>query len=260
MELAQLTAGLDPQLLDEHRSRLSVGVEGLGLTAAAVQAQHEPRAQPLAQRMCVDEPLELADELGVATERRVGADAVLERAHALLLEPRAGGLRERLVGEIGERRTAPHPERVAELLRGHRGWHRIGLRHEPLEARHVELVALDAQQVAGRLGDEPAVPEHAADPGHGHLEALGQRRGRLVPPELVGEPIGGHHTVGVQQEDREQRALPGSAERERAIVIADLQRAEKPEIHALGCDRTTGPDSAEITDATGVGHRRRCAA
>lgn len=64
----------------------------------------------------------------------------------------------------------------------------------------------------------------------------------------------------MQQEDREQRALPGSAERERAIVVADLQRAEKPEIHALGCDRTTGPDSAEITDATGVGHRRRCAA
>jgi hypothetical protein len=231
VELAQLTARLDPELLDEHRARLAIGLQCLGLATAPVQAQHEPRVQALAQPMRAHESLELADELGVATERRVRADAVLERADAQLVEPHGLRLRERLVGEVRECRAAPHAERVAELLRGRRGRHRIGLRHQPLEARRVDLVALDAQQVAGGLGDEPAVSEHSAHPGDRHLEGLGEGGRRLVAPELVREAIGRHHPVGVQQENREQRALPGSAERERAIVVANLQRAENPEIH-----------------------------
>ena len=39
VELAQLAAGLDAELLDERAPRLPVGLEGLGLAAAAVEAR-----------------------------------------------------------------------------------------------------------------------------------------------------------------------------------------------------------------------------
>ena len=68
-------------------------------------------AQPLACRMLSYERLELGDQRGVMTEREVGLDAVLERDQPQLLEPRDLVLRERLVGEIGQRRPAPERER-----------------------------------------------------------------------------------------------------------------------------------------------------
>ncbi len=46
--------------------------------------------------------LELADELGVASQREVGLDAILKRRQALLLQTTGLALRERLVGEVGQ--------------------------------------------------------------------------------------------------------------------------------------------------------------
>ena len=53
-------------------------------------------------------------------ERQVGFDAVLERGQAQLLEPGDLVLRERLVGEVGQRRPAPEVERGAQVLGGAR--------------------------------------------------------------------------------------------------------------------------------------------
>ena len=117
LELVQRRARLDAELVDEQPARLAIDLERLGLSTGAVERSHERRAQPLAQRMLADEHLELGDELGVAAEREVGFDAPLERAQAELFEAADLGLRERLVGEVGERRPAPEAERVAEPLR-----------------------------------------------------------------------------------------------------------------------------------------------
>ena len=65
--------------------------------------------------MHLDECLELADELGVATAIEVGIDTILERGESKLLEPRGLGLRPRLVGEVGERGAPPERERCREL-------------------------------------------------------------------------------------------------------------------------------------------------
>ena len=65
-----------------------------------------------------DELLQLADELRVAAERELGVDPPLDRGEPDLLEPLDRGPRERLVREIGERRAAPEPERLAQQLRG----------------------------------------------------------------------------------------------------------------------------------------------
>ena len=120
LELAELGARIDAELLDERLARGAVGGERVGLPSRAVEREHELRARALAQRLGSDERLELRDELGVAAERKIGLDPLLERDRAELLEPRDLGLGERLVEEVGERRAAPERERLAERTLGRR--------------------------------------------------------------------------------------------------------------------------------------------
>ncbi len=146
LELLQLGARLDPELVDEHRPRVAIRLERLRLTAGRVERPHQRRARPLAQRVLADEGFELGDELRVTSEREVGVDPQLERAHAELLEPddlRLGPVR---VRKLGERRSAPELECVAKELR--RGLGRCSLRlvHQPLEREEIELVRRDADR------------------------------------------------------------------------------------------------------------------
>ena len=96
-----------------------------------------------------DERLELGDELGVAPEREVGLDPLLERDGAELLEPRDLGLGERLVEEVGERRAAPERERLAQRALGRRRVaaleRRAPLLREPGEAVEVDALAARAR-------------------------------------------------------------------------------------------------------------------
>ena len=66
--------------------------------------------------MLADEHLELPDEIGVTAELEVRFEAALEGGETELLEAQDLCLSERLVGEIGERRSAPEPESVTEEL------------------------------------------------------------------------------------------------------------------------------------------------
>ncbi len=104
LELAELRAGVDAELLDERLARAAVGGERVRLPAGAVEREHQLRARPLAQGLRRDERLELRDELRMAPEREIGVDPLLERDRAELLEPGDLGLRERLVEEV---RRAP---------------------------------------------------------------------------------------------------------------------------------------------------------
>ena len=51
VEVMQLGSRLDPELLDEDLARVAVGLQRVGLAAAAVQREHQLRVQPLAPRM-----------------------------------------------------------------------------------------------------------------------------------------------------------------------------------------------------------------
>ena len=82
LELAQRLAGLDPQLLDQRAACALVHGERVGLAARAVEREHQLPAQPLAQRVLRDQPLELGDELRMTAEREVGVDPVFERRRA----------------------------------------------------------------------------------------------------------------------------------------------------------------------------------
>ena len=114
VQLLQGRRRLDTQLVDEHLARVLVGLERLRLAPASVEREHELAARALAKRVLADERLELADELGGATELELRLDPLLDRRQAKLLEPRRLVLGERLVREVGERRAAPELKRFGD--------------------------------------------------------------------------------------------------------------------------------------------------
>ena len=86
LQLAQLAARLEPELVDQPRARRRVEVERLLLPAAAVERQHRLRLQPLAQRMLADEPLQLGQELRVPPQCQARFEALLDGEHAQLFQ------------------------------------------------------------------------------------------------------------------------------------------------------------------------------
>jgi hypothetical protein len=74
--------------------------------------------------------------------------------------------------------------------------------------------------------------ERLAQPRHVSLQGLGCRRGTTLTPQLVDQPIGRQRLVGMQQQQREQRALLAPAERHHTALIEDLERAEDAEVHS----------------------------
>jgi hypothetical protein len=65
--------------------------------------------------------LELGDHLGVAAERELHLDELLERGRTQVLEAGDLVLGERFVGQVGERRIPPQRERPLERVDGRVG-------------------------------------------------------------------------------------------------------------------------------------------
>ena len=107
LQLAQRLPGLDPELVDEDTARLLVRLESLGLAAAAVERDHVLSAESLPQWMRRDEALEVADHGGVSPQSEVGVETFFEALEPEVVEPCDLGLREALVGEVGERAPTP---------------------------------------------------------------------------------------------------------------------------------------------------------
>ena len=144
MQLAQRGSGLDADLLDERRSRLPVGLQGLGLAARPIQREHPLRLEPFAQRVARDEHLELAQDLAVAAGRQVAVDRALGRGQVQLLEAADLIGREGLLGDVGERCPAPQRERLARQVVG----------DERREAQRIDVTVAEAQLVPAPARDD----------------------------------------------------------------------------------------------------------
>ena len=138
MQPAQLGAGLDADLIDQRGARLTVRLQRVGLAARAVEREHALRVRALAQRLARQQRLELGQHLAMAPGVQILIDRDLKRARAQLHQ--APDLRsgERLVGDIGQRWTAPQAQRLA----------RRALGEQPLETPGVDPVAAELQLVA----------------------------------------------------------------------------------------------------------------
>ena len=157
--------------------------------------------------MLGDERLELADELPWLADLDLRVDALLEQRQPQLLEPRDLALREGLVAELLERRAAPELERVAKLRAALARGHDLRLLQERLRPVHVQLGRVDANQVAGRLRDDPVGAEHLSQLRDEVLERGRGRSRRLLAPERLDQPVGGDRSPRVEQEQREEGAL-----------------------------------------------------
>ena len=89
LELPQLRARLEAELVGEQLPAAAVGVERVGLPSRPVEGEHQLRAPPLSERVFSDERLELGHELCVPAELELGVDPLLERRGTLLLQLRA---------------------------------------------------------------------------------------------------------------------------------------------------------------------------
>ena len=57
MQLLEIGAGLDPELLDERAPSVLVGVQCFRLSAGAIERKHQMRAEPLPNRILADQGL-----------------------------------------------------------------------------------------------------------------------------------------------------------------------------------------------------------
>ena len=109
---------------------------------------------------------EPADPLRVVSDRELGLDVLLQRREAKLLEPADLRLRERLVGDVGERAAAPLVERHGEFANGlderlRRRPDAAPARH-PFEAREVQRVLGDLEPVSPGNGLDQSLPSPSA--------------------------------------------------------------------------------------------------
>ena len=236
LQVAQLRARLDAELADEPLARVLVGVERLGLAAAAVEREHQLGGEALVRRVLGHQPAQLADDLGVPAGGDVGLDAARERGDPRLLEAAHLAGCERLVRQVAERRAAPQAERLAQQLR--RGVGPAGrqlapaARDELVEALHVALAGADAEPVPGRgPRHRVAVAERLAQPRDVDLHGLDRPGRRVRAPQRERQPLGADRLVRIQEKDGEDRSRLGSTERDRAVGAADLQRSQDVELH-----------------------------
>ncbi len=233
LQLLQRRARLDPQLVDEHASGGLVGGQRLGLASRPVEREHQLAAQALAEGVLGRQRVELRDQRGVPAEREVGVDPHLDREQVHLLEAPDRRLRERLVDEIGERGAAPERERLAQPLGGLLRLGGAGLLDEALEAVEIELLGGELDHVAGRERDEQlgARAERLAQARDARLERAGVRLRGLVRPQLLDQPARRDDLVRVEQEQREQAALPLPGHLQGAVSVQHLERPQNPELH-----------------------------
>src|SRR5438094_9124513 len=122
-ELTQRWSRLEPQLIDEEQTCLSICLERLCLPSASVEREHHEAPQALTERVGCNQLFELGDELVASTKRKLCFAAVLDCLDPQLLERGNGSLGEGLIDEVGERRATPKRERSGQ---GHRS--RLGCR------------------------------------------------------------------------------------------------------------------------------------
>jgi hypothetical protein len=173
----------------------------------------------------------------VEAQPKRGVEPRFERRQPLLVQARALTVRERARRQVGQRLTSPERQRRAEQLvspAGLAGGERAAaFGRLPLELAQVELPRTDLDPVAvgAGLDHRPPAVQRLAEPRDVPLERVPRGRRRAIAPELVDQALARDHSVRVEQEDCQERALFRAADRDLAAVLDDLERAEDPELH-----------------------------
>ena len=154
--------GWSPSFSSRSTCPSPVGLERLGLTAGAVQSEHELPAEPLSQWILPDERLQLGDDGTMPSELEIRIEALLERTESQVVQPRDLGLRPGLEPQVSQRLPPKQRQRLPQRRRrGLRGLILAPLDQlfEPVE---IELAGSQQEDVAMTSGLDPALSELSA--------------------------------------------------------------------------------------------------
>jgi hypothetical protein len=228
VKLAQLGSRLDPDLLHEDLSRPPVGGERVGLPTGPVEREHEVPVEALAERVLGHEALELPRHLPVPALGQLLLGGPLERREPQLLQAPDLRGRERLPGQVGQRRAAPEGERLPRRPRG----------HQPLEADGVHGVGRDLQLVRPPTGHDVravavavAVRKRAPQVGDVLLDHLRRAGRQRLLPQALHELVRRDGTVGAEREHRQHGTLLRGTERDGPPAGAGLHGTEQAQLH-----------------------------
>ncbi len=152
--------GVDAEFVGEEAAGVGEDGECFGLSAAAVEGEHEEFAQPFAQGVCGGEGGEFQDGFGVVAEVEVEFQARLQEGEVPFLQ--AGALVVGVgAGEVGQGFAVPQGEGGVQEVAGgvvvSGGAGVLGFGRVPLRVGEVEVerpAAQGAQRVAAGLGDQ----------------------------------------------------------------------------------------------------------
>src|SRR5215469_3140109 len=99
LEIAERRRRFQPQLFVQGAAELAVGVESLGLPAAAVEGEHELAAKTLPQGMVSHHPAQFSSERTRQAQRQLRLVPFFQAGQLKLLQPGNLGLCEGLVAE-----------------------------------------------------------------------------------------------------------------------------------------------------------------
>ena len=86
MQQPELGTGINAKLLGHDPPHVLVGGEGVGLAAAAVQAQHQLRMELFLQGMSCDQLAQFGHDLTVPPQVQVGVDPRDQRLQPLVFQ------------------------------------------------------------------------------------------------------------------------------------------------------------------------------
>ena len=215
-----------------------IDIERVGLTATAIERQHQLSGEPLVGRsLRQHETLQLSDQVSVPAELKLGIDAALEGSHPQLLQPADLSLGEVLEGHFRQRRTPPQRQGAGQdvgCLCGCAGLERLRARADgAVERVGVQLVRGDREQIAAtdRLQPRPGIArerlQRLAQARNRHLQPVVGVRTRR-PPDGVDDRVLGDGAVRPQHQKGKQGQLARTPQGETLIAPPRLHRSQNP--------------------------------
>ena len=238
VQLAQLGAGIDAELVGDGVPRPPVGLERLGVTAGAVQRPHQQQPQAFPQRMVGQQPAGFGDGLGVPAAGELRRDPEFGGFEAELVEPFGLRLDERGVRDVSQRLAVPQRECLGELpgraLRVTVGEGLPAVAHHGLEHQRVRVRGGHPKLVAGSAGDQQRavrVVHEPAQPQHVDADEVGRLGRRFVPPHLADQHVGGDNLPRADQQGGQDGTPLRGPDPPPVFSGPDLKRPEQPEPH-----------------------------
>jgi hypothetical protein len=238
LEIPQLRAGVQPQLLRQAETSGSGDGQGVGLAPRAVQRQHQLGREPFPEGVLVHQRLQPGDDRPVPAERELGVQPSLPGHEAQLVEVEDGRRREVRRAQVDQHLSPPQVECGAEDLVGRGRSVRGGalltdaqqlVESAGVDGRRVGVEAVPAATALQRRRRRGPVEDLA------HLSDVRPERrpgtggGRLTP-EVVDHPVDRQDLPAVEQERGQQLSWFLSTQRHRGPrSVPHLQRAEHSE-------------------------------